>query len=95
VFGRHDVGLAAVGRLEVVVDDMIDHIVHVVTDHPAILDLAGDLAADTRRLLVLEADASVVVVLLVVLLIVVSSSSSSLSEDAASTQFWSQLASPR
>jgi hypothetical protein len=39
-------GLATVGGLEVVVDDMVHH---VVTDHPAIVDLAEDLAADTRR----------------------------------------------
>jgi hypothetical protein len=44
----HLVGLAAVGGLKIVVDDMVDHVVCVVADHPTIIYLPGDLAADTR-----------------------------------------------
>jgi hypothetical protein len=48
--GRHLVDLAAVSGLKIVVDDMVDHVVCVIADHPAIVYLAGDLAADTRTL---------------------------------------------
>jgi hypothetical protein len=43
--GRHDVRVSTVGRLKVVVDDMIDHVVRVTADHSAVVDLVGDLAA--------------------------------------------------
>jgi hypothetical protein len=43
------VDLAAVGSLKIVVDDMVDHVICVITDHSAIVYLAEDLAADTRR----------------------------------------------
>jgi hypothetical protein len=42
-------GLTTVSGLEILVDDMVNHDVCVIADHPAIVDLAGDLAADTRR----------------------------------------------
>jgi hypothetical protein len=71
---RHDELLAKVGRLEVVVDDMVDHVVRVVVDHPAVVDLARDLAADTwrrrRRLLGLDTDVVVVFVLVVLVNVV-------------------------
>jgi hypothetical protein len=50
---------------------MVDHVVRVVTDHLAVVDLAGDHAADTRRLLGLDADTSLAVVVVVVLLLLV------------------------
>jgi hypothetical protein len=37
-----------VGGLKIVVDDMVDHIVCIIMDHPGIVYLVGDLAADTR-----------------------------------------------
>jgi hypothetical protein len=47
--GRHLVGLAAVGGLKIVVDDMVDHLAYVIVDYPVIVYLARDLAADMRR----------------------------------------------
>jgi hypothetical protein len=49
---------------------MADHVIDVVADHPAVVDMAEDLAADTRRLLVLDADAFVAVVLMDIVLLV-------------------------
>jgi hypothetical protein len=56
---------------------MVDHVVCVIVDHPAVVYLAGDLAADTRRrwrlgfVLVLVVLVLVVLVLVVVILVVV------------------------
>jgi hypothetical protein len=75
--GRHLVGLAAFGSLKIVVDDMVDHVVCVIADHPAVVYLAGDLSADTRRrwrlgfVLVLLLVVLIVVVLVVVELLIV------------------------
>jgi hypothetical protein len=62
--GRHLEDLAAVDGLKIVVDDMI-HVVYVVTDHPAVVYLAGYLAGDTRRWWSL----GVVVILILVVLV--------------------------
>jgi hypothetical protein len=56
---------------------MVDHVVCVIADHPAVVYLAGDLAADTRRrwrlgfVLVLVVLVLIVVVLVVVELLIV------------------------
>jgi hypothetical protein len=42
--GRYDDRLAKLGRLEVVVHDVVDHVIRIVADHPAVVDLTGDLA---------------------------------------------------
>jgi hypothetical protein len=77
--GRHLVGLAAIGGLKIVGDDMVDHVVHVIADHTAIVYLARDLATDTRRrwhlgvvlvLVVLVLALVVLVIVLIGLLIV-------------------------
>jgi hypothetical protein len=64
---------------------MVDHVVCVVADHPAIVYLAGDLAADTRRRRHLS-----VVLILVVLVLAASSE-----EDTMGSQLQSQSSSPR
>jgi hypothetical protein len=47
--GWHVVGPATVGGLEVLVDNIVHHVIRVIADHPTIVDLAKDLASDTRR----------------------------------------------
>jgi hypothetical protein len=74
--GRHLVGLAMVGGLKIVVDDMVDHVIYVIADHAAIVYLARDLAADTRtgrwwwRLRVVIVVLVLVVLILIVLVLV-------------------------
>jgi hypothetical protein len=72
--GRHLVGLATVGGLKIVVDDMVDHIVCIIMDHLGIVYLVGDLAADTRtgrRRWRLSAVLVVLIVLIVLVRVVV------------------------
>jgi hypothetical protein len=38
-----------VGGLKIVVHDMVDHVVYVIADHPAVVYLARDLIVGTRR----------------------------------------------
>jgi hypothetical protein len=69
-------GLATIGGLKVVVDDMLNHVVRLVMDHSAIIGLTGDLAADTRRIrrrgrLGRHVDASLGAVLMEVLVLAV------------------------
>jgi hypothetical protein len=50
---------------------MVNHVIRVVADHPTIVDLAKDLAADTRRRWHLDRHVIVGAILIVVLILVI------------------------
>jgi hypothetical protein len=73
--GRDIEVLDKLGRTELVVHDVADHVIGVFADYPTIIDQAGDLAGDPwrrwRMLLGLDTDAFLIVLLLVVPIFIV------------------------
>jgi hypothetical protein len=57
--------------LKVVIHDVVDHVIRVIVDHPAIVYMTGDLAGDTRRLLGLDTNTSLAFVLIILVPVLV------------------------